>query len=82
MTVYKDHVTFSILGEEIYLISDETVYGRNTVVEIQNCYHYLGHIIPDITAAIAIWQKVNGRNLNEKEIDQVLLDNNYISSTI
>jgi hypothetical protein len=40
MIVYKNYVTFTILGEEIILYSDdETSYGRNTVAEINGNYH-------------------------------------------
>jgi len=55
MIVYKDYVTFTVLGEDIHLISDELDYGRNTVAEIKNRYHYLGNEYPTISAAIFAW---------------------------
>lgn len=74
MIVYKDYVSFNILGQEINLISDETDYGRNTVAEINNSYHYLGDELPSIVGAVVAWQEVNGRDLTDEEMNQVMKD--------
>lgn len=75
MIVYKDYTTFTVLGQEINLVSDETDYGRNTVAEITDSYYYLGDEFPTVATAILAWQEVNGRNLTGEELHRVLLDN-------
>jgi hypothetical protein len=82
MIVYKDYVTFQVLGLEINLISNETEYGRSTVAEMPDHYHYLGNEQPTIAAAIFAWQEVNGRELTEEELRQVMVDNHFISAAI
>jgi hypothetical protein len=82
MIVYKDYVTFTVLGEDIHLISDELDYGRNTVAEIKNRYHYLGNEYPTISAAIFAWQETNGRDLTSEELRQVMVDNHLLSEAI
>jgi hypothetical protein len=82
MIVYKDYVTFQVMGQEINLISDETDYGRNTVAEMSDRYHYLGDEIPNIAAAIFAWQETNGRDLTEEELRQAMIDNGLISAAI
>lgn len=75
MIMYKDYVTFTVMGQEINLITDETDYGRNTVAEIGDVYHQLGDEFPGIAAAVFAWQEVNGRLLTDNELDQVMKDN-------
>lgn len=82
MIVYKDYVTFVILGEEINLISDETDYGRNTVAEINGGFHYLGDEPANVASAVFAWQEVYGRDLSPEELRQILIDNHLISSAI
>lgn len=82
MIVYKDYVTFVILGEEINLISDETDYGRNTVAEIDGGFHYLGDEPANVASAVFAWQEVYGRDLSPEELRQVMVDNHLISSAI
>lgn len=82
MLVYKDHITFTIMEKEINLISDETVYGRNTVAEIDDQYYYLNDEFPSIATAIFAWQEVNGRDLTSDELHQVMIDNHLISAGI
>lgn len=82
MIVYKDYVTFTVLGEEIHLISDELDHGRNTVAEIKNRYHYLGNEYPTISTAIFAWQETNGRDLTSEELRQVMVDNHLLSEAI
>ena len=82
MLVYKDYLVFKILGEEINIISDETAYGRNTVVEIDKVFHYMGDEFPGVAAAIFAWQEVNGRDLTNEELHQILDDNKVLSQAI
>jgi len=82
MIVYKDYVTFTILGEEINLISSETAYGRSTVAEISGDYHYLDNELPTIAAAVFAWQELNNRDLSNEELSQVMQDNKLISQAI
>lgn len=80
--VDKSYMTFKVLGEEIGLISNETECGRNTVVEINSRYHYMGDEPPNIATAIFAWQEVNGRELTSEEIHQVMIDNHLVSDAI
>jgi hypothetical protein len=83
MIVYKDYLTFTVMGEEINLFSDEdTDYGRNTVAEINGGFHYLGDEPPGVSAAIFAWQEVYNRELSSEELHQVLVDNHLISEAI
>jgi len=82
MIVYKDYVTFTLMGKEINLISNETVYGLSTVAEINNHYQYMGNEPPNVATAIYAWQEVNGRDLTNEELRQVMLDNHLISDAI
>lgn len=82
MFVYKDYLAFKILGEEVNIISDETAYGRNTVVEIDKVFHYMGDEFPGVAAAIYAWQEVKGRDLTNEELHQILEDNKFLSQAI
>lgn len=79
MNVYTDYQVFKILGEEVNIISDETAYGRNTVVEMNKVFHYMGDEFPGVAAAIYAWQEVNGRDLTNEELHQILEDNKLLS---
>lgn len=80
--VDKSCMTFKLMDEELTVISDETAYGRNTVVEIKNRYHYMGDEPPNVATAIFAWQEVNGRELTSEEIRRVMVDNNLVSDAI
>lgn len=82
MIVYKDYIVFTVLGEEIALISSETAYGQSTVAEINGQYHYLDNELPTIASAIFAWQELNNRDLTSEELHQVMVDNQLISSAI
>ncbi len=82
MIVYKNYQAFNLLGEEIVIISDETAYGRNTVVEIDKAFHYMGDEFPGVAAAIYAWQEVKGRDLTNEELHQILEDNKFLSQAI
>lgn len=82
MIVYKDCVSFSILGTEVVLYSETLEHGINTVAEVGTTKHYLGHEQPTIAAALLAWQQVNGRELTDDEFKKVLLDNNLFSDAV
>ena len=82
MIVYKDYLTFDVMGKTINLISNETAYGRNTVVEIDSHYYYMDNEPSNVATAIFAWQEVNGRDLTGEELRQVMIDNDLISSAI
>lgn len=82
MFVDKSYMTFTVMGEELGIISDETSYGRNTVVEIKNRYHYMGDEPSNVATAIFAWQEVNGRELTSEELHQVMVDNHLVSAAI
>jgi hypothetical protein len=82
MLVYKNYIAFKILDEKVNIISDETAYGRNTVVEINNIFHYMGSEFPGIAAAILAWQEVKGRDLTSEELIQIMNDNQLNSQAI
>jgi hypothetical protein len=82
MIVYKDYVVFTVLGEEINLISSETAYGQSTVAEINGQYHYLDDELPTIASAIFVWQELNNRDLTTEELHQIMVDNKLISEAI
>lgn len=79
MLVYKNYETFLVLGKEILLFSEELQHTRNTVAEVDGKYHYLGNEPSNIGSAIFAWQEINGRDLTNEELKQVLNDNNLLS---
>ena len=82
MIVYNNCQVFKILDEEVNIISDETAYGRNTVVEIDKIFHHMGDEFPGVAAAIYAWQEVKGRDLTNEELHQILEDNKLLSKAI
>jgi len=74
MIVYNNYLSFKILGQYINMFSDETDYGRRTVAEINDSYHYLGDVEPTIQTAILLWEKLNGKNLSEDEIIDLTIE--------
>jgi hypothetical protein len=82
MIVYKNYQAFKILDEEVNIISDETAYGRNTVVEIDKIFHHMGDEFPGVAAAIYAWQEVKGRDLTNEELHLILEDNKLLSKAI
>lgn len=82
MIVHKDYATFSILGQDINIFSEDLGHVRNTVAEIEGNFHYLGDEVPNVGSAVFAWQDVYGRDLTEDELRQVLVDNRLISQAI
>jgi hypothetical protein len=80
--VDKSYMKFQVMGEELAIVSDETAYGRNTVVEIKNRYHYMGDEPPNVATAVFAWQEVNDRELTSEELHRVMVDNHLVSGAI
>lgn len=80
--VDKSYMTFKVLTEVIGIISEDTSYGRNTVVELSDHYHYMGSEPPNVATAIFAWQEVFGRDLTSEELRQVMVENHIISEAI
>ena len=76
MTLYKDYISFNILGAKISIVSDVLDIGINTVAMVGSFRYYLGHEQPTIAAAMLTWQFLNDRTLTDFEFKQVLRDNN------
>jgi hypothetical protein len=75
MIVLKDYTEFKIMGKIMCLYTEDTCYGRNTVAEIGDIYHYLGDEQPSIATAMLAWQQINNRDLSIDERNQMLNDN-------
>lgn len=82
MIVYKDYVTFTVLGTQINLMSEDLFTGRNTVAEMNDNFHFVGNEYPTISTAIFLWQEVNGRDLSNDELRQTMRDNLLISDAV
>lgn len=82
MVVRDDCVKFTVLGQEIKIYSENLGNSYSTVADMGDHYHYLGNECPTVTAAIFAWQEVNGRDLTNEELRQVLVDNYLISEAI
>ena len=77
-TVYKDYISFSILGEEINFICNETSYGKSSVAEMNALYFHLDNDLPAFTSAILLWQDIKCKDLSNEEIYQILVDNQKV----
>ena len=82
MIVCNDCVSFRILGQKINLYSEDLGYCLNTVADMGDHFHYLGNELPNVLAAVFAWQEVNGRDLTNEELRQVMTDNQLISEAI
>lgn len=80
MIVYKDYITFIILGKEINIISQDNILWTHnrmlTVAEIDENILYLGEHFPNINAAIMAYEKYFNYKLTPEQINQVMIDNN------
>ena len=76
--IYKDYISFQILGQEVFLYSDVLETGRNTVVQIEEDLQYIGSEYPTISSAIFSWQEYYGFQLTEAELHKVMIDNKLI----
>lgn len=82
MIVRNDGTLFKVLGQEIWLYSEDLGHERNTVVDMGDHFHYMGSEPPNVATAIFAWQEVNGRDLTSEELRQVMVDNHIISDAI
>lgn len=77
--LYKDYVTYNILGDELNLFSYETEYGRSTVAELGDRYYYLGDEPANLESALFIWQDMQGKILSLEEFEEVTNNNPEIN---
>ncbi len=82
MIVRNDGTPFKVLGQEIWLYSEDLGHNRNTVADMGDHFHYMGNEPSNVATAIFAWQEVNGRDLTNEEFRQVMIDNNLISAGI
>jgi hypothetical protein len=82
MIVRNDCTTFKVMGEDIHLYSEDLGYGLNTVADMGRHFHYMGNEPCNVATAIFAWQEVNGRDLTNEELRQVMVDNHLISEAI
>jgi hypothetical protein len=82
MIPYRNYSTFLILDAKVNIISDDESDYPNTVAEINGRYHYLGAEQIALGAAILGWQALNGRELTDEELKQVIEDNPISSKGI
>lgn len=75
MIVYKDYVSFKILGSEVNLITENFDHGLHTVAEIGSRYYHLGNEPCNLTVAISAWQRAKNKILSSDEIDLIYTDN-------
>lgn len=78
MIVYKDYVSFKILGSEVNLITENFDHGLHTVAEIGSRYYHLGNEPCNLTAAVIAWQRAKNTILSGEEIDLILLENKIV----
>ena len=80
MLVRNDGTLFKVLGQEIWLYSEDLDHDRNTVAEMDGYFHHMGSEPPNVATAIFAWQEVNGRELTSEELRQVMVDNHIIAA--
>ena len=78
MILYKDYIRFIINSDIINVISDETSYGTNTVIEYDAKYFYLGNKIGNLNTVVDLYQKIKNINFSQEELDSIYKDNNII----
>jgi len=78
MILYKDYIRFIINSDIINVISDETSYGTNTVIEYDAKYFYLGNKIGNLDTVVDLYQKIKNINFSQEELDSIYKDNNII----
>jgi len=75
MLVYKDYVTFNILGASIDLISCDVNSNNYVVAAMGNRFYYLGDEVPDLAAATYAWLKFTGKSLSAEDKQKIFSDN-------
>jgi len=70
-------VAYCIFDDHYEFISSPTAYGTQTVALINSQQNfYLGHKGISISAAISLWEKLNGHKLTDDELEYILELNN------
>ncbi len=82
MFVDKECITFKIVKDTVYLYSEDTCYGLNTVADVNNNLYYLGNRPANLNNAIIAWQLINKVILNEDQLRQVSIDNKLMSENL
>lgn len=82
MIVRNDGTLFKVMGQEIWLYSEDLGHDRNTVADMGDRIHYMGNEPCNVATAIFAWQEVNGRDLTSGELRQVMIDNQLISQAV
>jgi len=77
--VQNDCITYKVKGTTIDFTSEVMDYGINVVAIINDQYHYLGLVTINIAAAIHVWQQIHNHKMNEKEIIEVLKENDLLT---
>lgn len=75
--IYQQYNSFDILGRQVNISSEETCYGRNTVMEIEDEIYYLGDEYPGIATAIFGWQEHFNVELSTENLIEII-DTNKI----
>lgn len=74
--LYKDYITFKILNDIVDVISDETDYGRSTVVVTNGKnYYYMGDEPPNLETVLFAWQDLNEILLSEEQFETIMKQN-------
>jgi hypothetical protein len=82
MIVRNDCSSFKVMGQTINLYSENLGRSISTVADMGEYFYYLGNELPNILAAVFAWQEVNGRDLTNEELHQVIIDNQIITGAI
>lgn len=73
--LYKNYITFNILGENINVFSNITAYGISSVIEIGSTMYYLGLEPPILENILFAWQDLNNKILTSEEFDEIIKNN-------
>jgi hypothetical protein len=76
----KNYLEYNILNNEVFIVSDETDYGRNTIAILPTQYYYLGDEAPNLFTAIFAYQESANYELTQDELTQVMTDNGFVGT--
>ena len=80
--LYKDCITFNILGDELNIFCNNTDYGRSTVAELNDQFYYLGDKPVDLTSALFAWENLLGKILSPTELEEITKNNSENKSEL
>lgn len=78
LLVYKNYIRYSIFNDIVNVISDDTSYGVNTIIEYNSKYFHIGEKLPTLFNVIDFIEFNNNCQFSDDEVDQ-LFENNSIS---